>query len=318
MKKRIVSTVFAVAAVASMFTINSSAAEPVTSGKAIVFQNYESDAESFLATSGGDLIVTKVTEEGNCYAELTGATDKPFYNVGMASIVPEDFVVMADICKMSSPSLGWQFQVFTTSGTQVRWSYNAADMEIGTWYTYLGIRKDGILKHYRKKKGADTSFEEITTGNSFQITNGSNAFIVTFWASVGAEAGGSCATTKFLVDNVMLYGGTFAAPDSQMIEVTDTELGKKISGSVDVYTDAEIDKQMTIAPIMVVFDKKGKIMDWSPATVSVGAAKNKVTAEITMTDEYYEKVKGGTAEFYLCPSETSFKAMMNAYRVTLD
>ena len=116
----------------------------------------------------------------------------------------------------------------------------------------------------------------------------------------------------------MLYSGTFVVSGSQSIEVTDAEGGKKISGSVEIYTDAEPGEEMTIAPVMVVFDKKGKIMDWSPATVTVGEAKNTVTNEITMTDEYYEKVKGGTTELYLWTTETSFKPMMNGYRVTLD
>ncbi len=318
MKKRLISIMLVFVTVAALFAINASAAEPVKPGKVIVFQDFESDAESFLASGGGDLLVTKVSEDGNSYAELTGATDKPFYNKGMTTAVPEDFVVMVDICKMASPSLGWQFQVFTTSGTQVRWSYNAADMELGKWYTYLIIRKDGVLKHYRKEKGTDAPFETTAAGTSLQITSGSNAFIVTFWTSAGAEDGGSYATTKFLVDNVMLYSGTFVAPGSQKIEVTDEDGGKKISAAVDVYTDANLDGEMTVAPVMVVFDKKGKIMEWSPSTVTVGEAQNTVTNEITMTDDYYEKVRGGSAELYLWTSETSFKPMMNGYRVTID
>ncbi len=318
MTKRILASVMAIVTTVLCGSVATYAADPVKPGKVLVFQNFESDAESFLASGGGDLVVNKVTEEGNTYAELTTTTDKPFYRVGMTSAVPEDFVVMVDICKMSSPSLGWQFQVFTTSGTQVRWSYNASDMKLGKWYTYLITRKNGVLKHYRKEKGVGASFEMIAAGTSPQITGGSNAFIITFWTATGAETGGSYTTTKFLADNIVLYNGSFSDANSQKIEVTDIEDGKKISAEVDVYTDANLDEEMTVAPVMVVFDKKGKIMDWSPSTVTIGAAQNTVATEITMTDEYYEKVKGGVAELYLWTSETSFKPMMNGYRVTLD
>lgn len=318
MKKRIISIVLAVAATASMLAVGVNAAEPVTPGKAWVIQTYEDDSNTFLAANGGDVVVNKVTEGDNTYAEVTAASDLTFYRLGIGDAISEDFVVIADLCKMASPSQSWQFQVYTAATNQIRWGYKAADMELGTWYTYLAVRKDGAIKHYRKVKDSDAPFEEITAENSSQISSGSNGFIVLFRGISGAEPGGSYTSTKFLADNIALYNGTFPVANSQKIEVTDTEGGKKISASVDVYTDANPDEEMTVAPVMVVFDKRGKIMDWRSSTVTVGAAKNTVTNEITMTDDYYEKVKGGIAELYLWKTETSFKPMMNGYRVTLD
>ena len=318
MKKRLISIMLCFVTVTAMFAINASAAEPVTPGAAWVSQNYEDDSSTFLAANGGDLVVNKVTEDGNTYAEVTVASDLSFYMVSVSDAISEDFVVIADLCKMVSPAQGWKFQIYTASANQVGWSYNAADMELGTWYTYLAVRKDGVIKHYRKVRGSDAPFEAITVGGAGQISSGSNAFIVMFRGTGGNESGASYTTTKFLADNIVLYNGSFPAANSQKIEVTDEDGGKRILAEVDVYTDANIDEEMTVAPVMVVFDKKGKIMDWSPSTVNVGAAKNTVSTEITMTADYYEKVKGGTAELYLWTSETSFKPMMNGYRVTLD
>jgi len=319
MTKRILASMLAVVTTALCCSTSVYAAEPVKPGTSWVSQTYEDESSDYLAVDKGNLVVKKVTgEDGNTYAEVTALLDKPFCRIDMSSPVTNDFVVMIDLCKMDSPSLGWQFHVYTAANGQVRWAYKAADMEQGVWYTYLTIRKDGVVKHYRKIKGSEGEFEPITADNSLQISDGTNCLNITFWTPYGAEGGATYETTKFLADNIYFYNGSFAVPGTKKIEVMDVEGGKNISAAVDVYTDAELGEEMTVAPVMVVFDKKGKIMDWSPSTVTVGAAQNTAVTEITMTNDYYEKVKGGVAELYLWTSETSFKPMMNGYRVTLD
>jgi len=319
MTKRVLASMLAVVTTVLCCSVATYAADPVKPGTAWVAQTYDDESSTYLTENKGNLAVNKVTgEDGNKYAEVTALLDKPFCRIDMPSPVSEDFVVMLDLCKMSSPSLGWQFHVYTAMKTQVRWAYRAADMEQGVWYTYLTIRKDGVVKHYRKVKGSDGAFETIAVDISLQISDGANCLNITFWTAYGAEGGATYETTKFLADNIYFYNGSFVKSGTQKIDVTDADGGKKISASVDVYTDAEIDETMTVAPVMVVFDKKGKIMDWSPSTVNVGATNNTVTTELTMTNDYYEKVRGGLAELYLWTSETSFKPMMNGYRVTLD
>ena len=319
MKKRIISMALVLMAVTSMFAADVSAADPVTPGPSWVRQTYESNDSSYLTANGGNLVVNLVTEEdGNKCAEVVPATDKPFLRVDMSSPVSNDFVLMVDLCKMSSPSLGWQFHVYTASDGQYRWAYNANEMEEGVWYTYMVIRKDGVARHYRKVRGSDDAFESITVSNSLQISDGSNCLNVTMWTPYGAEVDATYATTKFLVDNLSFYNGSYAVPGSAEITVSDADGGKTITASVEVMSDAELDSSKTVAPVMVIFDKKGKIMEWCPKTEEVKSGSNRVANEVTLTSDYYEKVKGGTAELYLWTTESSFKPMMNGDRVTLD
>lgn len=318
MKKRLTSIMLCFVTIAAMLSTVAYAAEPVTPGKALVYQDYDSDSSTILTSNLGGLLITKVTEDGNTYAEVKADSDKPFCRFNLAESVSEDFVVTVDLCKMESPSLGWQFQIYTASKAQVRWAFDANAMEVGTWYTYLSIRKDGVIKHYRKVRGSDEAFEPISASGVMQISDGANAFIVSCWTAYGAEANGSYTSTRFLADNIVFYNGTFVVPGTQKIEVADTEDGKKITASTDVYSDAALEEKLTVAPVMVVFDKKGKIMEWSPSTAEVCTSRSTVATELTVSDEYYEKIRGGKAELYLWTTETSFKPMMNGYRVTLD
>ncbi len=318
MTKRILALVLATATVCVSLCTAVFGAEPVVPGKAKVMQTYESADVEFLTSSTGGLSVQKITQDGNTFVEVGSTTDRSFYRYNLSDPVEEEFVVTADLCKMAEPSQGWQFQVYSKDGKQFTWGIPAPDLEVGVWYSFLFVRKNGSLKAYKKVKDSDGEYEPFTTGPSAGISSGTNAFCVTYWLTNSADPDAVFTNTKYYADNIMFYNGTFPLANTQKIDITDADGGKKLTASVDVQTDVAVGEEKTIAPIIVLFDKKGKFIEWIPSTVNVGAGKVTVEREVNLTDADYQALIGGTAELYLWTSETSFKPMMDTYSVTID
>lgn len=318
MTKRILALFLATSTICASLCIAAFGAVPVVPGKAKVMQTYESTDVEFLTSSTGGLSVQKITQDGNTFVEVGSTTDRSLYRYNLSEPVEDEFVVTADLCKMAEPSQGWQFQVYAKDGKQFTWGIPAPDLEVGVWYSFLFVREGGILKAYKKVKDSDGEYEPFATGPSSSISSGTNAFCVTYWREQSADPGAVFTNTKYYADNIMFYNGTFPLANTQKIEITDAEGGKKLTASVDIQTDVAVGEEQTIAPIIVLFDKKGKFVEWIPSTVNVGPGRVTVECEINLTDADYQALKGGTAELYLWNSETSFKPMMDTYTVTID
>ena len=318
MTKRILALVLATATVCASFCTVVFGAEPVVPGKAKVMQTYESADVEFLTSSTGGLSVEKIVQDGNTFVQVGSTTDRSLYKYSLKEQIGDEFAVSADLCKMAAPSQGWQFQVYTNDGTQYYWGIPATELEVGVWYSFLFIRKDGELKAYRKVKDSDSEYEPFTTGPSSGISSGTNAFCITFWREQSADPGAVYTNTKYYADNIMFYTGTFPLVDTRRIEITDAEGGKKLTASVDIQTDVIVGEEKTVAPIIVLFDKKGKFVEWIPSTVNVGAGRVTVEREINLTDADYQSLIGGRAELYLWNSEISFKPMMAMYAIPID
>ncbi len=314
MKRRITALLLGLLVVLPI-TAGAASGEPIKAGKYFVLQNYETEDSAYFVTGLDSLSITKKTENDNTYAVFDPSTELMYKNF-LSTSIPEDFAVIADLCKMSSPSLGWQFHVYTASGNKVKWSIPAAEMETGVWYTYLTVRKDDVLKTYRKVKGG-TDFTEVEIAGCADISSGTNMFSMAFWKTYGAEPNATIETTEFYADNISIFTGTFAVPDTAKITVTDEGGNKRISASADVISDT-VGTTKTIAPILAVFDAKNKIIGWKPLTVNVNTGRTTLTNEITLTSEKYEAVRGGTAELYLWESATSFMPITKGTRCVIQ
>lgn len=315
MKRRIMALILGILAVLPT-AVSATSDDSVKGGTQYVFQNYETEDSAYFVTGTDDLIIAKITEDDNTYAMFEPGTELMYKNF-LGTPVPEDFSVIVDLCKVAEPALGWQFHVYTAKGNRIKWSILAADMQKDVWYTYLTIRKNDVLKTYRAIKGSD-EYEEVEVAGCADISSGTNMFSVAFWKTYGAESGATIETTKFYADNIGLFAGTFAVPNTAKITVSDEAGNKKITASADIISDEATAETRTIAPILVIFDSKNKIMNWVPKTSKAGLGRTTQSNEILLTADEFEAVRGGMAELYLWESVASFMPITKGYRCAIQ
>jgi len=146
----------------------------------ILNKDYESQTRSiwqYSVTAAGveNMTVNYGMEAGNTYQvmERIGATNHSWvrYNLnGDITTMPTDnYQMTIDVCKMA---LGHSLslQMCSTAGNWDGYVIPARDVEIGTWYTYKMVEKNGEFKAYRKLRGSEDPFTEIhVVGDSERV-----------------------------------------------------------------------------------------------------------------------------------------------------
>ena len=235
------------------------------------------------------------------------------------SEIPTNYSMVFDICRLEGTKL---FFCPRLGKYMPSWAHlpGYEGMEAGTWYTYCLYVTDSKLDVYRKLKSDTGNFDSgdfVGTSTMNASTAPNDKFFYIY-----STADDSVQHVKF--DNIRMIAGTAVDLERCSVEVTDkieggTVTGKYVTANATVISnDASPSSSLSVLPVFVIFDKKGKIMDMTavPQTLNYGE-NNEYPFSIEYTLLQYEAIKGGTAELYLWDSLNSLKPMMTGYRVNL-
>ncbi len=321
--KKILSFCMVLVLLLTVLSVGASGADvPFEEGAVLYVQNFESEVNSYLVGDGGNYVGTKITENDNTYIDLSVNARFKTGNISVPGGIPENFAVMVDICQVSDAAKSFGIQIYTTERHPVNWGFSANTLDQGVWYTYLTVRTDGALKVYRKEKGTAEPFREAIYHGVTSISGvTSGTFSTEIYLNGGEDVGAEFSTTRYYLDNIMLFTKTFADTDTVKLSVDDAEGGKKVKASVNIVSSIDEGNRGVVYPVMIVFDKKGKATKMSALTESAVFSygnENPVSVELILSDSEYQKVRGGTAEFYLWESPLSFKPVMDDYSITIQ
>lgn len=227
--------------------------------------------------------------------------------------LPSKFTYMFDVNVRSTGGSSEDIYAYMGLGGYLV-SFSFTDQNIGAWYRYCVQMDSNSVKVYRKRM-------TDTTGNAINedfalLKEASNlsSRVNEFYIYSGEE------NSTVWVDNVKIMAGTALASNS--LSVTDTAITADIKVQSVVVAPTP-GAQSTIAPILVVFDKKGKILDMvNSSSILVFEADNSgdknhytITKDISAIRS---KMQGGTVELYLLESITGFNALADPYIHTVQ
>ncbi len=235
------------------------------------------------------------------------------------SEIPNNYSIMFDICRIEgqnltfAPRLGPYMPSWTTLP-------GYSSLESGTWYTYCLYVTGSKIDVYKKLQSDTGNFDsgDFVGTSTMNPSSAPNDKYFYFYSINGT------AVQHVKFDNIKMITGTTVDLEKCSVEVTDkiegeTVTGKYVTANATVISnDASPSSSLSVLPVFVIFDKKGKIMDMTavPQTLSYGE-NNEYPFSIEYTLLQYEAIKGGTAELYLWDSLNSLKPMMTGYRVNL-
>ena len=324
MARRLICLILTVVMLSSLFVLNTSAA----SASGVIYEQTFTRADGAGADwipegwnitgrhggsdfSGGTY---RGTDEG--YVELCkgtyGGSAAMWYDCSSLGL-PSKFTYMFDV-NVKSTDGGTEdiYSYMGVGGKLITMSY--VDQTPGVWYRYC-VQMDGnSAKVYRKKimdaagnaiNEEYTIFKDVSnlgdrTNEFYLYSNGANS---TVW-----------------VDNVKIMAGTALASNS--LSVTDTAITADIKVQSVVVAPTS-GASSTIAPILVVFDKKGKILDMvnTSSTLVFEADNSGDKNHYTITKDISairSKMQGGTVELYLWESIGSFNPLADPYIHTVQ
>lgn len=329
MTKRIVCLVLSVIMLSALFVLDVSAADKV----GVIYEqtftkpagagaDWKPDGWNITGRHGGSDYsggTYRVTDEG--YVELCRGTYGGT-GVGSASMwydctslgLPSKFTYMFDVNVRSTGGGTTDIYCYMGIGGFLL-DFGFTDQTIGAWYRYC-VQMDGNSAKIYRQQLTDESGNAIPGGFTlFKSKSNLSSRVNEFFIYSGQK------DSTVWVDNVKIMAGTALA--SSDLSVTNTAISADIKVQSVVVAPTP-GAQSTIAPILVVFDKKGKILDMvNSSSILVFEAdnsgdKNHYTITKPIDSTFYSKMQGGTVELYLLESITGFNALADPYVQTVQ
>lgn len=331
MTKRIVCLVLSVIMLSALFVLDVSAADKV----GVIYEqtftkpagagaDWKPDGWNITGRHGGSDYsggTYRVTDEG--YVELCRGTYGGT-GVGSASMwydctslgLPSKFTYMFDVNVRSTGGGTTDIYCYMGVGGFLL-DFGFTDQTIGAWYRYC-VQMDGNSAKIYRQQLTDESGNAIPGGFTlFKSKSNLSSRVNEFYIYSGQK------DSTVWVDNVKILAGTFLA--SSNLSVTNTAITANIKvQSVDVAPG----ESSTIAPIIIAFDKKGKVIDMKVPSASDPAVlvfeadtegdENRYTVTMNIDDASYSKLQGGTVELYLWKSVTSLTPLADPYVQTVQ
>ena len=272
----------------------------------------------------GDKETETINPEG--YVELVQnySTASAQIQYPIAKAIPKNFTLMYDVyfgedegryvyvpsvINGYSLSLNAFGSVSYIDDTGAAKNYATGLPEFDTWYTYIFQVKGDHVTVFRKTAD-ETEFTKVADNLKLQTTTSANTIRMYAFDS-------SKKLAAARLDNVKLFSGTYLTDSS--IEINDEKT--LITGTMKISNaDIEPESVRNTTVIMAAYDKDGKILKISmnPSNALKYGDDNMAIIEMSLSENLYDNLKGGTVEMYLWDSVSGAKPQCEMHILSVE